>query len=533
MTGHHCSVGKYKAILSFCCLAVGLQACSTPTDPPAASTSPSAREIEGKSSAPDIFVSTEVATKEIDSLLDAGDIEAAKEAVSKYVSQPGRTPEDTSFLYGEIVFHAARQRDTNLYKEYLGHAIAADPARGHYFSAYYVTWASDTKQSVESTVWLTKHQPDYLHGLKIEKIWAVYRELRDQERDDDIFAMLLTLYESEYQGDDEAGTTEYLTLELVKRLLKRGEDQRAMAIALMELRLVPVLMSLWHDRDFEPLWAPLDALDKFNIKSMLDGDLAENFQAQERSTNLGFRQFLRASLQVAQSLRQSGKSDVAEAYIDQVFEVLPDEQKKLQNYMWLKNELAYALDDQDKVDEALALMQEFTQPDISKNGHLINQWINYATMLRNARRYRTALDITGDILSTKRQYMSPYGLYWTLAIRACSFAGIREFEQAEELFAEMAAKPEENYSAISMAGLCLEKYDTLSELYVSRLNSKLYRTEALLALSTYPLPDLATENAELQYRLNRIRNRDDVKAAITTAGRVNDWPFPSIYWGDY
>lgn len=150
-------------------------------------------------------------------------------------------------------------------------------------------------------------------------------------------------------------------------------------------------------------------------------------------------------------------------------------------------------------------------------------------MLVSEQRPRDALEVVQTVGEA-----SPYGDMWIASVRACAAAQLGDAALRETAMAFLREHVEDNYAAMARANLCVDDLDAAAALYVQRLNDLDQRSSALLALQRYQAPpgSALPYDGVLRQRLDRVRERADVQAAVAAVGRIEDVPLQSVYWGD-
>jgi tetratricopeptide (TPR) repeat protein len=195
---------------------------------------------------------------------------------------------------------------------------------------------------------------------------------------------------------------------------------------------------------------------------------------------------------------------------------------------WLLNEKGYALYDLARPEEA---RNAFSAAIAAGEGGQwnVSQTINFASMLAGEGRAADALEVIRTVGQA-----SPYGDMWAAAVRVCAGQQLEQRETVEEALGFMRAHIDDNVAAMTRAYLCANDLDAAAALYIRRLENSAWRESALVALQSYRWTGTQTlpQNAILIDRVNQVRARADVQAAINAVGRIEESPLHAIYWGD-
>lgn len=329
-------------------------------------------------------------------------------------------------------------------------------------------------------------------------------------------------------ASSEGGTDDGLRTDHAMLLIAAGQVDRARERVSTVTDPQQILI-MRVDRRFHALQQDRRTARRHDVRAAAAADLTRTrARAEAAAANLhGF-------LEVAQALRVLGRREEALAILDQHISRAQAPggggyEDTADSLNWLLNERAYVLYDLDRADEA----QEAFGLSIAvgEDGNpSVSQVINFASMLVAQQRPRDALEVvrtTGDA--------SPYGNMWMAAVRACAAAQLGDSALQETSMAFLREHAEDNYAAITRASLCVNDLDAAAALYIARLADPDTRKAALLALQRYqPSPGSSLPNDPiLQARLNQVRDRADVQAAVGAVGSIEDVPLRNVYWGDF
>jgi tetratricopeptide (TPR) repeat protein len=327
---------------------------------------------------------------------------------------------------------------------------------------------------------------------------------------------------------EEGGSDDGLRMDHALLLLTTGQTERARerVSTVIDPRQVMIMRV---DRRFDALRQEPNFASRLDILAAAEADLARaRTRADADPTNLhGF-------LEVAQALRSLGRHDDALTLLDHHIARAQAADSRgysdvAESLNWLLNERAYALYDLDRADEAREAFGLSIA--VGENGQWsVSQVINFASMLVAEQRARDALEVVQTVGEA-----SPYGNMWIAAVRACAAAQLGDSVMQESALAFVREHVEDNYAAATRANLCANDLAAAAALYIERLSDLETRTGALLALQRYRTPPGSSlpNDAVLRERLDRVRERADVQAAIAAVGRIEEVPLQSVYWGDF
>lgn len=326
---------------------------------------------------------------------------------------------------------------------------------------------------------------------------------------------------------EEGGFDDGLRMDHALLLLAAGQTDRARA-RLSTIVDPRQIMIIRVDNRFDALRQDAEFSRRLDVHAAAEADLTRSrVRAETERTNL------HAFLEVAQALRSLGRHREALALLEQHiaraqsaggggYEDVSD------SLNWLQNERAYILYDLDRASEA---RDAFGLSIAAGEGGewSVSQVINFASMLISEQRPRDALEVLRTVGNA-----SPYGDMWVAATRACAAAQMGDAALQETALTFLREHTEDNVAAMARSYLCVNDLDAAAALYIQRLGNIEQRSGALLALQRHR-PESGVSlpyNAILRERLDRVRARADVQAAVAAVGRIEDVPLQNVYWGD-
>jgi hypothetical protein len=386
----------------------------------------------------------------------------------------------------------------------------------------------DHALAVEAFHALSLSAPKTFRELESRYIWGA---LRAAARTDSSGAAELRIHEllvalgyafPENLPDDS------LRVEHARLLAGRGDWDRARArlAAVIDPREVMVLRV---DRAFAPLRADAAFAARLDVAAAAEASLARARETAARDPRK-----LAGVLDLAQALRALGRDEEALAELDRAIAAAQAEDgasrfDDVRDYLnWLLNERGYVLYDLNRPEEA---RQAFgLSIAVGESGQWsVSQVINFATMLQSEGRAADALEVVQTVGDA-----SPYGLMWVAAVRACAAEQLNNAALRAEALAYLREHEDDNVSARTRALLCVNDLDGAAALYVRRLGDPLHRESALLALQNYRRPHRPALPRDdiLHGRVDQVRLRPEVQAAVAAVGHIEDVPLQSVYWGD-
>ncbi len=362
---------------------------------------------------------------------------------------------------------------------------------------------------------LAQSYPNDIKDVTLRNIFAVGRRLLKTERHDDLLTLLLALKKANYRGPDPLITTDYLYKYLIQELVDHKRADEAIPLvadlaqydALMELSTQARYAALRTAPGMAPLLQPQD----FPARQLA---YAQKLAAQNPKS-------LKTLTHLVAALRLNARYAEAAKAGQDALKSLAKYDKDAEYELWLRNEVAYALQAQGLFADANALLQPLLKQDAKDNSSLVNQFINLGIMLVEQGRYQDAMAAAAKA----HGHSSSYGEKSIQYVNACALSRMGKTAEAEIIFLDMLKKPEEGYDLVTDAALCLKHEDQAAAIVLARLKDKTQQDGMLANLQTCrdnpKRPPLARE---MRATLMRLRARPDVKAAIAPVGVVTAQP---------
>lgn len=372
-------------------------------------------------------------------------------------------------------------------------------------------------------------QPGALRQLPLRIIWGVLRAASDV---DPSGARALNVHEAlslaNYKPED--GITDSGLRMAHARLLLRFNLVDAARERLRTISTPGLLMEIRITRLFDPLRTDPAFEARLDLAAAAESDIVR-----ERAEAAAAPRRLGETLDYVRALRMLGREAEALEALNAVLAPAqgPDGASLFDDHRdqlnWAINEKAYILYGMHRAEEARETFRQAIAA-LERGSPNVSQTINFASRLQAEGRPREAL----DVLATLRD-ASSYGDMWAAAVRACAAEQLGDAALRTEALAFLAEHENDNPAARTNALLCVNDVDGAAALYIRRLSDEQHQASALKALQIYTIVgerDLARE-PELRARLNQVRARADVRAAVDAVGRIEEIPLHSTYWGDF
>lgn len=190
------------------------------------------------------------------------------------------------------------------------------------------------------------------------------------------------------------------------------------------------------------------------------------------------------------------------------------------NLNWLINQRVHALYALGRFEEGRSVAgQSVGLPGVGRaaDGNLLN----YASHLLWEGRPQEALALVLKVESSSAAYRT-----WVESIRGCAAVQLGEPSTLKASLDYLRMQEDENAAALSTALLCANELEEAADLMIRRLGSRDDRQRALAVLQRRPLTryDELPARKQVHDRLQALRERADVRAAVEAVGRIETVP---------
>lgn len=373
-----------------------------------------------------------------------------------------------------------------------------------------------------------EQDPQAFAGMALRAVSGALRAAREVDPSGATALRMYDALERANYADPEGAPDSALRVAHARLLIESNQASRARGrlAGITDPRLV---LAMRVDRTFDGLRADAAFERQLDLIAAAEADLRES-QAKAEAEPRRLSHLTRLS----DALRALGRDEEALALIDRHLAVAqgPDGAAQYddhaENLNWLLNERGYVLYALNRPDEAREAFGAAIASGESGQWN-VSQVINFASMLVAEGRAADALQVVSVVGRA-----SPYGDMWVANVKVCANDQLGNVAARDEALAFMRDNADDNIAALSGAYLCLNDLDAAAALYIRRLGDAQMREQALLALQTYrarPTPALPF-TVVLRARLEEVKARPDVRAAIEAVSRVEDVPLHAVYWGD-
>lgn len=318
------------------------------------------------------------------------------------------------------------------------------------------------------------------------------------------------LYEANWAPADEDFSDQYYNLAL--EYLARGEAEKGVAVA-KRIRQGRFVLRMAVDRRFDGVSGldPIAAL-KAQISDESDRSARAPKSLRHRSYMIEAMDYLGDGASALAAADEAITAEIRSGAFDDASD----------QFVWILNDRAWALDLLGRHDEALKQMEQASSfPDGRIN---VSQSLNLGDELYHLDQGRDALKAVSGIT---KQMISPYGFMEAEEVRACGSAEVDDSAGLRSDLAELRAGQSNDPDAALEGALCGGDLDLAAAVLIHQLDDPASRGVALVQVQTYLSPENPT--VWLQKRESQIAlllQRPDVRAAVDQVGVVRSWPIP-------
>lgn len=380
----------------------------------------------------------------------------------------------------------------------------------------------DFAGAAEDVERLVALDPGFLEQQSGEPIYRIWRALR-KKGGAPLYRFLQTLLDAGFDGGRGHGAIDWMWLDLTRLHAQAGRSEDARA-ALDRIFDPKAILEAMIDRRYADLWPILDGRGIADAESLYRRDLdyaKERLAAHPKSLAVLYQYFgalrqaeeFTAARHVAQDyFRHSGEYDAEDAL----------ERRRI-SLAFLEGMAAIARAE-GRWDEALDLMRSLAGLSADAFPSLVNQKIDLAIYLLEARRYEEALAAAARINPDRAR---KYGNFFIRMVEACSHAFLGDDEAAGAAAAPVLAEPTANPGAAELIALCLDDAEEVVRVFLVLLDDPDSRSDALLTLALHqPEDDGIALLVALRRRLDAIRDDPRLVAARRHYGRELPFPLP-------
>ena len=378
-----------------------------------------------------------------------------------------------------------------------------------HFRLGYDLYAQDYAAAVTTMTEMARSRPRALNTMPIRIIYQLNQALREAKSEELRVRFLEIVTAASYVPDQPGASKDWFRQALAEKLVAKGD--RAGAAALVgRIERTQILLEL----SFDPRFRGMIAAD-FDPRAAAERELARAGAEMER-----YPMALAPLTDAAESLRLLGKPKEA---LD-VLETARANGKKVTDYSDADDRASWWWDSLGETHEmmgnAAAMTAAYRQGSATKEDGMANvsQVLNLSHAQVRFGHYAEALK---TLPSANVEFsVSPYGAVTMRVARGCANAGLGNLKAVAPDLAYIRAHQKDSWKALPHLLLCSGDMDGAAAARVALLGNDEHRVKTLLWLSDYdpPLPGRPLSVADK--RLDELKQRADIKAAIEKAGGI-------------
>jgi len=372
--------------------------------------------------------------------------------------------------------------------------------------------AGDKADATQSLTTLAQRWPENL----TEVGWRVIgRTVHDAPKaGTSRYQLLSALFDGNYTTEEFDPSNWWRVLALLQ--LQRG-DRAGAQDALARVTAPYALISVLADNRF----APIRAGAGLEVQAAIEKQIQQAREAVKAHPTklqpvMRLMQVLIESLRFADALRVA---DDAISTMDG-----PKGPKVYDDYrtyrVWLLDGRSQALFGLERWDDAVA--QLVSARELPEGGNAnVSQTINLASEYNDLGKPREARATLAKLSS---EGASPYGLMQAAAERLASADQLGDAAEAEQQLGFLREHREDSLATYQRALISANRQDDAAQLLISRLQDPDERVDALMEVQEYKEHPRPRRAAEWQRRWKAVRNRPEVREAISKVGNVSEYP---------
>lgn len=369
--------------------------------------------------------------------------------------------------------------------------------------------AKDSPGSIEALTILARRWPESLstinHAVVLRAMGASFAGEAKEKR----FRLLETIYEAGWRPPVESDA-HWAWRDLARMLLERGRDEHAARVATL-VTDVDVLISMRVDSRFDAIVQ--GDPERYDIARALASQLQRDREASAKAPRS-----LRHLQALLGTLLKAGRAEEALGLADEAIaragaSAAPpfDDADKLN---WIKNARSDAIWQLGRWQQAVEELERAGK--LTEDGHLnVSQRINLAGRYCAVDRPRDALSILESVGE-----MSNYGAMALRSVQLRAAIGLGDTAAAAAALAWIRDHHADAEDVFQRSLIYAGRLDEAARVLIAYLKDPDQRTEALVSVQEYLPTPMTQRQREWGARWNQVRARSDVRAAITSVGRV-------------
>lgn len=374
-------------------------------------------------------------------------------------------------------------------------------------------------------------QPAIVASLDQRWVQSIHQHLNklpSADREKATQDLCITLADSGWQLNPRTSIGGQMLTCAIEAHSRRGDLDKARA----GLALNPggaTLAMLAIDKRHEALWPDIDkfAADGFRKSLEQDAERAAAIAKAAPRDAKAVMAYMRALRVLGRNLEaiNAGKALAADkAQIETVGD----------DAFWLVDEYSKDLAAVGRTDEAIGALDGLLALGIDSYPSLISMAINRAGLLNDAARHQEALDAATAVDEKYASHVSAYGQMWVWAEQACALYALSRPAEAKTIESKMAAKPDDNWLAMTRVAACRNDIPAIADIVIRRLKDEEQRSTALgLFLRFRGQETLLPFQRRLREAMTTALETPAVQAEFRQFGRAVNYAGTRAGWSDF
>lgn len=351
---------------------------------------------------------------------------------------------------------------------------------------------------------LIARAPDKVREQDRETVWHFLRNqpTNDPVRNDDRTVALARLG---YGGE---GFGDYMSDDAVEILVKRGDFAGA-ADLIRYIDEPQLIENFLIQRRYEKLWPTVEEQAGPQLAKVRASSVRSAERAVAENPDDGEKFHL-----LVNALRHAGRLEEAIALQSTLPATREDMSKANEQVGWAVNEIALALHEANRGDEADQLFARLNEAAIEDDFWLVSMKINRLELLVTDGKFDRALPL---IEPTAKAKGSAYAEQLVRRLRYCTLSGLGRKAEAAQLLPDLLAHAKDAPSATVDGLICAGELDHAEKLALESLKDEKFQTDFVRSLQARPLT--SDDPSVWQRGWQALRSRPAVAAEFARLGR--------------
>ena len=371
--------------------------------------------------------------------------------------------------------------------------------------------------------------PEASKGLRMEWMWALYRNLNKAEEFEAKDKLMISLAKAQLANLEEIEPTDRVFGAAILALGRLGKDEDAKAFY-PHLHDASTYRDILMDREMEALW---DSAAEIAGEGLVKARQAEVEHARNvaDTEDAGYRDYMSLVL----SYLSNGQSEEAIKFAEPIFENWDRLIAEGEDGFWFAGAYASALSQNGQYQKSDDVNEKLMSIGLGQEASLISMAINYMTDLVGRGEFERALEMAERYEVDDDFDASDFGMTYLWYVKACSQFQLGQTDSAAATYEDnMLPIADENLGAKTITLACMERDDDVAQTLIERLESQTHRagTLSIYVDDTIPLHQ-DSFTIEQSTRIRKIADRPEVRRVFDKYGRSISVTGPSEVWAEF